>query len=113
MGITPLSEQALLSGDDDIDKALRDGGFTKQTPLWYYILREAELQHGGNRLGAVGSRLVAETLIGLLKNDPNSYLNNTHHHNVAANGIRVWTDQHQERTIGSIAELLEYAAVPL
>jgi hypothetical protein len=31
----------------------------KRTPLWFYILREAEL-HGG-RLHGVGARIVAET----------------------------------------------------
>ena len=30
-----------------------------QTPLWFYILREAELNNG--RLKGVGARLVAET----------------------------------------------------
>lgn len=49
--------------------------FTGNAPLWYYILREAELEHAGNRLGLVGGRLVAETLIGLLAADASSYLN--------------------------------------
>lgn len=31
------------------------------TPLWFYILREAEIRGGGNRLGPVGSRILAET----------------------------------------------------
>ena len=31
---------------------------TADTPLWFYILREAELN--GGRLGAVGGRIVAE-----------------------------------------------------
>jgi hypothetical protein len=43
------------------------------TPLWYYILKEAELLDGAH-LGAVGGRIVAEVLIGLLAGDPLSYL---------------------------------------
>jgi len=45
------------------------------TPLWYYILKEAEVKCGGNRLGPVGGRIVAEVLIGLLAGDPSSFLN--------------------------------------
>jgi Animal haem peroxidase len=42
------------------------------TPLWYYILKEAEL-HPQNKLGAVGGRIVAEVLLGILAGDANSY----------------------------------------
>ena len=44
------------------------------TPLWFYILKEAERRGGGDRLGPVGGRIVAEVLIGLLRADPTSYL---------------------------------------
>ena len=43
------------------------------TPLWYYLLREAELG-GGESLGPVGGRIVAEVLVGLLQGDPLSYI---------------------------------------
>lgn len=43
-------------------------------PLWYYILKEAEVLHHGHHLGEVGSRIVAETLIGLVWYDHYSYL---------------------------------------
>jgi hypothetical protein len=41
--------------------------------LWYYLLKEAEVRAGSRHLGPVGSRIVAETLIGLLDADPGSY----------------------------------------
>lgn len=44
------------------------------TPLWYYILKEAEVMENGRRLGPVGGNIVGEVFIGLLKRDPNSYL---------------------------------------
>ena len=44
------------------------------TPLWYYVLAEAKALAGGLNLGPVGGRIVAETLIGLLRADPTSYL---------------------------------------
>ena len=63
------------------------GGVLKNNaPLWYYILREAEyygvmhkpddpgIGFGGQHLGPVGSRIVCETLIGLLWMDPSSFL---------------------------------------
>lgn len=48
-------------------------GWHGETPLWYYVLREAEVRHGGVRLGEVGGRIVAEVLVGLLDGDPTSY----------------------------------------
>ncbi|WP_230686329.1 peroxidase family protein [Catellatospora vulcania] len=44
------------------------------TPLWFYILKEAEHRGSGDRLGPVGGRIVAEVLIGLLRADAASYL---------------------------------------
>jgi hypothetical protein len=34
----------------------------EKTPIWFYVLREAEVLGGGERLGPLGSRLIAETL---------------------------------------------------
>jgi hypothetical protein len=48
--------------------------FPTSTPLWYYVLAEARAVAAGQRLGPVGGRIVAETLIGLLRADPTSYL---------------------------------------
>jgi hypothetical protein len=46
----------------------------QSTPLWYYILKEAEVFENGLRMGPVGSRIVGEVFIGLLKADKDSYL---------------------------------------
>jgi Animal haem peroxidase len=48
--------------------------FASSTPLWYYMLAEAKLATDGLTLGPVGGRIVVETLIGLLRADPTSYL---------------------------------------
>ena len=48
--------------------------FGEDTPLFFYILKEAELFSRGRRLGPVGGRIVAEVFIGLLQGDPFSYL---------------------------------------
>jgi len=47
-------------------------GRPHETPLWYYILREADVRHAGARLGPVGARIVGEVLVGLLDLDPSS-----------------------------------------
>jgi hypothetical protein len=72
MGFHPLSESDIASGPDGEVAARR--GFHIESPLWYYVLKEAEIQGKGERLGQVGSRIVAEVLIGLLENDINSYV---------------------------------------
>ncbi len=49
-------------------------GFDDHTPLWFYILREADKLGGGKTLGPVGGRIVAEVFIGLLEGDRMSYV---------------------------------------
>ena len=48
------------------------------TPLWYYILKEAEVMAGGLHLGPVGGRIVGEVILGLLQLDRDSYLWSPH-----------------------------------
>lgn len=67
MGYTPYTQQQL---------GLEGTGLT-ESPLWYYILKEADLENRGERLGSVGGRIAAEVLIGLLQKDPNSFLTST------------------------------------
>jgi hypothetical protein len=53
---------------------LQPYGMDRSTPLWFYILKEAELMESGLRLGPVGGRIVGEVFIALLKADAESYL---------------------------------------
>ncbi|MGF1512663.1 MAG: heme peroxidase family protein [Elainellaceae cyanobacterium] len=55
-------------------KILKKHGFDQKTPLWYYILREAKIVNDGNKLGPVGSRIVAETFVGLVEHNSISVL---------------------------------------
>ncbi len=52
------------------------GGWQDETPLWLYILREAAVRGGGDHLGEVGGRIVAEVVVGIIRTDPESYLTN-------------------------------------
>ncbi|TML98081.1 MAG: twin-arginine translocation signal domain-containing protein [Actinobacteria bacterium] len=67
-------ELAELGPYSDMAKLQGSARFEKSTPLWYYVLKEAELRAGGLTLGPVGGRIVAEVLIGLIQSDPSSYL---------------------------------------
>jgi hypothetical protein len=72
-GIDPLDSDSQIATGPHAD-LLREFGFHRKTPLWYYILKEAELDGKGVRLGHVGSRIVGETIVAALSADPDSYL---------------------------------------
>ncbi|HEU0103117.1 MAG TPA: heme peroxidase family protein [Mycobacteriales bacterium] len=62
MAVTPLTDEQLLVGAGGPDLSGLDpdqqAAFLADTPLWFYVLREAE--HNGGRLTGVGGRIVAE-----------------------------------------------------
>ena len=75
MGVRKLTEAELKQGNSAaVNAALENGGFLKHTPAFYYILKEAEVRADGNSLGELGSRIVVETQIGIMRNDRNSFM---------------------------------------
>jgi Animal haem peroxidase len=74
MGIRVLSAGEIAESGPDGAKA-RQLGFDVATPLWYYILKEAQLRGRGQRLDGVGSRILAEVFVGMLQADKESFLN--------------------------------------
>lgn len=54
---------------ENLKKVFRD-----ETPLWFYLLAEAESQNEGETLGNIGSWIVAETFLKLLNASPDSIL---------------------------------------
>ncbi|MBS1893017.1 MAG: hypothetical protein JST59_17100, partial [Actinobacteria bacterium] len=75
MGIEPLTEDQLFGGDNvkALQQSTRDD-LAGRAPLWFYVLKEAEVLASSEGLGPVGGRIVAEVLIGLLAGDPLSFL---------------------------------------
>jgi len=62
---TPLTREQTALGSMSRDQ---------ETPLWYLVLKESEVQCNGDRLGEVGGRIVGgEVLVGLLDHDPSSF----------------------------------------
>jgi hypothetical protein len=72
LNVAPLTLDELRTGSDG--EALVHEGLAVETPLWYYILKEAEQRGRGEYLGPVGATLVAEVLIGLVQGSPSAYL---------------------------------------
>ena len=60
-------------GESQLD-VVRSTGFSKRTPLWYYVLAEAAHHHRGRHLGPVGSTIIAEVLISLIRRSEDSIL---------------------------------------
>ncbi len=75
-GITPMTDDEMKSVTQENNQyeLLRDTGFLRRTPLWFYILAESAFYSRGYHLGPVGSTIVAEVLIGVLRNSTDSIL---------------------------------------
>jgi hypothetical protein len=80
----PLSDKQIASvlQEDQLkvvmEPAFSEQKFLERTPLWFYILAEAAYYNRGYRLGPVGSTIVAEVLIGILRNSSYSILADPH-----------------------------------
>lgn len=72
----PLTPDEIASDSNgSTDGAMaKDQNLHTKTPLWYYILKEAKVRHGGKRLGPVGSIIISEVFVGLIHGDQNSFL---------------------------------------
>lgn len=70
----PLTDDEIKNGPQEQVQILTTYGFDKHTPLWYYVLKEAERPEGGGKLGQVGGRIVGDVIIDALHADPHSYL---------------------------------------
>jgi hypothetical protein len=71
--LTPQQVEQGAASEEQVE-VLRNAGFLDRTPLWYYILAEAAVLGDGQHLGPVGSILVAEVLIGLVRRSEDSIL---------------------------------------
>jgi hypothetical protein len=87
-------------------RILRETGLVHDTPLWYYILKESEVRNNGNRVGPVGSHIVAETICGALRADPDSYLNQSGIESIPP----VWTFSDGPRQVHGLSEFFRLAS---
>jgi hypothetical protein len=70
-------EQILNNAIPEEREVLLANNFHNRTPLWYYILAEASIQQDGEKLGKLGSRIVGETIVGLVRESADSILKET------------------------------------
>ena len=71
LGLPALDEKDLIL--DGMAEPMR-ARLVESTPLWYWILCEAQ-KGGGMHLGPVGGLIVGEVLTGLIETDPTSFVN--------------------------------------
>jgi len=105
LGVKPLTAEQLTSGLPPEEVALLQSNgklLLTKTPLWYYVLREAMVTRGGNQLGPLGARIVADTFVRMLRRDGDSFLN-----------VRRFTPSLPSSAPGTftIADMLEFAGV--
>lgn len=75
--------------------------FSEDTPLWFYLLAEAEIEEHGQNLGEVGSRIIAETFSGLIEmTDPS----------ILKNGFRPNPDFHVSEKEFGMRQMLRFVA---
>jgi hypothetical protein len=74
LGLDPLTNEEIADAIPRLAALRDDTAYRGETPLWLYILAEAEIVNSGAKLGPVGSRLVAEVIGGLLAADKTSYI---------------------------------------
>jgi hypothetical protein len=72
MRLPALTPADVATGPDG--RVAREQGLDQESPLWFYVLKEAQKLEGGLRLGPVGSTILAEVFVGLLQGDPASFL---------------------------------------
>ncbi|MEL7976142.1 heme peroxidase family protein [Isoptericola sp. F-RaC21] len=105
LGVAPLTAEQLTAGAaPEVGEALAGLG---ATPLWYYVLKEAEAQGGGSFLGEVGSRVLAETFAYLLRRDEGSFLRTSPEPWTPADGVRL----DDGRMITTLVDLQRFAGV--
>jgi hypothetical protein len=101
LGLAELSHNRIMNaaGNDEQRAILAEPEFKDRTPLWYYILAEAADAETG-RLGKVGSIIIAEVLIGLIRVTQDSFLK-----------ITGWQPTLGENNDFNITDLLKLAGV--
>jgi len=74
--IKRLTDDQLVEGENEaVKEVFRQAELSRSTPLWYYVLKEAEvLGGGGNKLGPLGGRILMETLYAAIERSTPSIL---------------------------------------
>ncbi|MBN8631829.1 MAG: hypothetical protein J0L76_13345 [Rhodobacterales bacterium] len=84
-GVAPLTENELRAALPDGPPPSQGGtgfrdtvaalGFLRDTPAWLYFLCESLARENGERIGPTASHIIADTIVGLIRLNPQSVLN--------------------------------------
>ncbi len=100
LGVPPLSDDQLRKALPPLPDGL-ESKVLRDTPLWLYVLAEAQQTAGGHHLGPAGGRIVAEVLAGMLAADPSSYVSREEA------WIPDFADDHGEFTLARLVQWVE------
>ncbi|MGL4234932.1 peroxidase family protein [Tabrizicola sp.] len=83
-GVRPLNANELLKalpehqksppGEDGFRTTAEKLGFLQDTPAWLYFMCESKARERGERVGPTASHIIADTIVGLMRHNPNSVL---------------------------------------
>ncbi len=105
-GVRTATEDEIVSGAGQAILTDPKNRLRRNTPLWYYVLKEAEVLRQGASLGPVGSRIVADVILGALEADPESYISVAGPHWKPT----LWTPDLEKETLEEMSKLLELVA---
>lgn len=74
IGLTPLDSLLIEQCLVELNATSLVNAFKTETPLWFYLLAEAQKTQNGEKLGEMGSRIIAEVFVELIKRSPSSIL---------------------------------------
>jgi hypothetical protein len=117
MDVEPLDNDELpLGAGQSFGDYLADvnRGADTEAPAWLYVLAEADRQNDGDRLGAVGSRIVGEVIYGLIDADDRAFLNEAPdwRPTLPREVTEVPDDEPERATPYRFADLLRFATGP-
>jgi hypothetical protein len=106
LGVKPLDDEVIgkmiaVPNDNSFDHA----EVSRKTPAWFYFLCEAQAKEAGKCVGPVASRIIAETVVGLLRHNPDSLLNAGRDWTPEKSPLRTPAGKH----VDSIARMLKFA----
>lgn len=111
--INELVTKIPLPGLSETDKKAITTSLCDHSPLWFYTLMEAHLCEDGLRLGPVAGTIITEILVGIIKEDPNSFYrqNCRWQPHLRENGDTPDPDNHTGLQSYTVVDLLKFAKV--
>lgn len=109
--IRSIPDFHILEQESEMSKIDHFKYLCNHSPLWFYVLLEAQILAQGKKLGPLGSRIIAEVLVQVLKADKCSILNNADWPPKIFDEIELKTTGNSVEGDHSMIKFLKYAGV--